>query len=298
MGMGVATPSRRKKKNGKKGKKSKASSSAPFDASASLKRLEKKYEELQQRAAKAIHGDDDEKATSAAELVVAARAVPSKSAATADWVPIAQLCLYPHVTATAAAAVSLHCRELSHAASIGARIFTTVPREQLQYAIEPIDSFHKFVYDAVIQQDGGGSSTTTAGDATEAMTKAEAREVLGVEDDERATVKQAYRKKSFLCHPDRLSSDLTDEERESAAVEYSRIQKANEVLSSGVRTNGSWYASLGGRERTDFQPVELMGITAASSVLEEQGIESAVAALDHEVVQTFVARNQAGSASL
>lgn len=278
-------------RKGKKGGKKPASPrKQPFDASAALKRLEKQYEQLQQRAAKQYDNNDngEENPHIFTEFMITARAVPSPSAATADWVPVAQLCLWSPHTAPTAAALSLHCREVSYAATLGARIFTSIPRTNLQYALEPIDSFYKYVYEPVMAQEGSSSTTPV-------MSKDQARGILGLDDDvptnnqlDRATIKQAYRRKSFEYHPDR-HRDSDDARQEHAAMEYAQIQMAYDALTSGI--GASWYATLGGRERTDFAPVEnLLSRTEASTVL--GNVQSAIASIDPEIVQTFVARNQ------
>lgn len=306
MGMGATATKKSKKKKGKKtsskgmgGKKNGATSA--FDVNASLMRLEKKYEEMLQSSTKAMHNDDESGVVS--EMVVTVRANPSKSSATADWVPVAQLSLHPHSEVSsewARAAISLYCRELSQAASLGAKIFATVPRQDIQYAIEPVESWYKHVYDTVVEV-ANDDSSGKKGEVISSMTKAEAREVLQIDNnnENQASIKQAYRRKSFEWHPDRLDPDLSEDEKENAAHEYGRIQKAYETLSSGIRSEGSsWYASLGGRERTDFRTIDLMGRDAASSLLERYKVQSAVVGLSEELVQTFVSRNQAASTTV
>ena len=324
MGMGGATT---KSKNGKNKKnktkkngmqKSNPAASSSFDASASLMRLEKVWDEMQQASNKAIHSkEEDEDDTSgsmlASEMVVTVRAAPSpnkKSAlspATADWVPVAQLCLHPHSEVSsewARAAVSLYCRELSFAATLGSKLFAKVPRQDLQYAIEPVDSFYKHVYDPIMEQKPSSSSSSDAGGALEGMTKAEARIVLDLvednsnsEEDQKSNIKRAYRKLSFQWHPDRLDKDLSESEVAHASHQYARVQKAYETLNSGIRSStSSWYASLGGRERTDFRVIDsLLGQDEAASILERFRVKSAVVGLDPEVSQSFVTRNQASA---
>lgn len=291
-----------KPKNGSKS----SSSTTPFDASAALLRLEKKYDEIQQASSRSLHSDtDDDSATTsvASEMIVAVRASNSKTASTGDWVPFANLCVHPHAEVSSEwvhAAVSLYCRELSFCATQGAKVFTAVPRNELQYAIEPVDSFFKHVYDPLMKDQQKGSENP--------MSKAEARQLLELDDDtnnngddERSRIRKSYRRKSFEWHPDRLdSANMSADEQDHAAQQYARIQKAFNILSTDVRTTGSsWYRSLGGRDRTDFQVIqELMGMDAASSILEQHSVQTAVAGLDPELVQLFVARNQATGATL
>ena len=322
MGMGMGTKSKAGAKNSKKknGKNSNGSSNnnsnkkkgAVFDVSASLLRLEKKYDEMMLSSAKSLQSEDQQVDQLAAEMVVAVRTNPStksKSAATADWVPVAQLCLRPHAEVSsewARAAVSFYCRELSHAAALGAKVFTSVPRNDLEYAIEPVESFHKYVYDHVILETHSKNNNKSNNSDNEhqinleGMTKAQARQILELDENEhdKQAIKKAYRNKSFRLHPDRLR-EHTAEEVETASVEYAKVQRAYERLTSGVRSAGtSWYASLGGKDRNDFRPIELMQREAASSVLEKFRVESAVVGLDPELVQTFVTRNQAAGASV
>jgi hypothetical protein len=309
-GMGMAANSKSKKNYSNKNKKKngKGSNTAVFDVNASLMRLEKKYEELVLAGAKSLHNDDDIDEPTA-EMVVTVRAAPNKSktAATADWVPVAQLCLRPHAEVSsewAQAAVSLYCRELSHAASLGTKAFSSVPRNDLQYAIEPTESFHKFVYDHVVleTQNNQKKSNGNVGDNDNlnGMTKAQARQVLELDEqeDDKSAIKKAYWKQSKKLHPDQLR-DHSEEQLQQASLEYAKVQKAYEKLTSGVRTAGSsWYASLGGKDRNDFRPIELLGREDASAILERYRVESAVVGLDPELAQTFVIRNQAaGSVS-
>jgi DnaJ domain len=277
-----------KPKNGSKS----SSSGTPFDASAALLRLEKKYEEIQLASSRSLHSDtDDDSASSvASEMIVAVRASNSKTASTGDWVPFANLCVHPHA-------------EVSSATQ-GAKVFSAVPRNELQYAIEPVDSFFKHVYDPLMKDQQKGSSEIP-------MSKVEARQLLELDnadddtnnndgDDERSRIKKSYRRKSFEWHPDRLDhANMSADEQDHAAQQYARIQKAFNILSSDARTAGSsWYRSLGGRDRTDFQVIqELMGMDAASSILERHSVQTAVAGLDPELVQLFVARNQATGAT-
>lgn len=296
-GMGMGTNSKKKKGN-KKATGGVKKTAAPFDVNASLLRLEKKYEEMLQKSTRAMHSDDSNSEFDlASEMVVTVRANPSKSAGTADWVPVAQLCLHPRTQVSSEwvqAAVSMYCRELSQAATFGSKIFATVPRQDMQYAIEPVESWYKHVYDTVMEHKNDKASSSAAkGEVITSMTKAEAREILEVDSTvSTSDIKQAYRKKSFQWHPDRLGSD---DDRDHAAHEFSRIQKAYETLTSGVRQEGSsWYASLGGKERTCFRIIDLMNRDDASSLLERYKVQSAIAGLSEEIVQTFVSRNQAG----
>lgn len=299
MGKGSATKSKKKKKG--KGGKPKA---APFDVNASLIRLEKKYDELMRNVAKEMRKEEDQDEHSyssyssgeiemmTSEYVIAARA-SSQTGSVPDWVPIAQLCLKrPENLSNEGAsdemvqtAVSNYCRELYHLATHGAPIFSTIARNDLQYSVESVDSFHKYVYDEVVEGKANKSPD-------QAMTKAQARKTLGIDQDaSKSDIKQAYRQLSFKLHPDRFEG--TPEECQEATNEFGRVNLAYDTLSSGVREEGvSWYESLGGKERTGFVgPINLLPMGAAQETMTRHKAEAALCGLDPEMVQTFVARH-------
>jgi len=294
-GMGMAASTKQKgngmgKKNGANGK---SGASTAFDVSASMLRLEKRYDELLMAAAKQTAKDDDEEGGSSAgekitsEYIVAARSI-AKSGGVKDWVPFAQLCLvrpeseYDNAHDVVQAAVSSYCRELSSIAAFGAPVFATLARSDLQYSIEPIQSFQKFVYDTVIE-----------GVTEQDMTKKVARETLGLDQNEsdKTVIKQSYRKLSFELHPDRFEG--SPEEQEAAAERFGRVKLAYEMLSSGVRQDGvSWYESLGGRARTEFKgPINLLPLAAAQEQMTRRNAEGGLQGIDKDLIQTFVARN-------
>ena len=250
--------------------------------------------------------DDDDRRIVTSEYVVAVRAEGYVS----DWVPIAQFCLArtsqqasvsDGVTDPAIqAGVSYYCRELSHVATLGSRIFQSIPRNLLQYSVETLDSFHKHVYETTISTSGGSAKDDPTN--TNSMTKQDAREVLELvngEAEDKSAIKRAYRTKSFAYHPDRfIGVDRTPEEIELAHTKYLRIQLAYDTLNSGIRNTStsssstiSWYQSLGGKARTDFVgPVTLLSIESGKSILETNQIESAITSMSPSIVQTFVAR--------
>ena len=326
MGMGAATKSKKKKGGKDKNKnqdKSKAfsssssssskGSSTPFDVSASIIRLDKKYDELMKNVAKKLKKEDDDAESHSSyssgevemitsEYVIAARAGSSKKGSVPDWVPIAQLCLKRPETqyhegasdAMVQTAVSVYCRELSHMAAAGAPVFSTIARNELQYSVESQDSFFKYVYDEVIE----GKSKKSP---DQAMTKAQARITLkllkdGEKEDAnneitKSDIKQAYRSLSFELHPDRFKG--TPEECEEATNQFGRVKLAYDTLLSGVREEGkSWYESLGGKERTGFVgPVNLLSLAAAQETMMKHKAEGALCGLDPTMVQSFVARH-------
>jgi len=319
MGSSIKSKSTKKKKNGRnkypKSSKNGNGSRTPFDVSASLLRLEKRYDRLLLAAAKRLQEEeeeddyDDDIVTT--EYVIAARDKTFKIVS--DWVPVAQLCLAR--TARDAhgsegscshqvrAALSLYCREISHVAGLGSRIFPSIPRSDLEYSVETVDSFYKYVYDVVVeperssssganQQAGGGQHGPTK------MSKREARAVLQISEEEDCSlqdIKTRYRRLSFDCHPDRVAQ-LTEAERQAAAEEFGIVKLAYETLteSGWVRKDGaSWYESIGGRARTDFVgPIELLPLAKAE--IELASCQSAVIGLDPDLVQAFVTRSRTG----
>lgn len=295
-GMGIAV-SLKKKRSKKK--------NAPFDVNASLMRLEKLYDAISLANAKAVQSDDDidHDDIVTTEYVIAARSTKiSDTKSIADWVPVAQMCVArPLCDAKSSegvadisvqAVVSHYCREIFHAATLGSPMFRSLPRNEIQYSVETLDSFHKHVYEVIVdgKKDGGKIDG-------ERMSKVQARVVLKLDDDvnDMLVIKRAYRGLSFELHPDRLvGTDKSREEVQSSSEEYALVKLAYETLSSGVRKNeGSWYESLGGRARTDFRPISLLSLDEAKEYMSRIKMQSAIVGLDPEMVQTFVIRNQA-----
>ena len=316
-GAGVAAPAKKNgmaKGNGmgssksKKGGKAKSSSS--FDVSSALLRSEKRYDEILLASNKLLARDgaaekEDPRWASAkdtsqddimtGEYIVAVRDL--KTMGVSDWIPVAQLVVarpsweYQEGTSDEAvkAAVSANCRELSYAATLGAKKFTTCARSDLQYSVESRDSFFKFVYEAVIE----GGAKQAKNSPEQSMSKAKARETLGLDSDNnnKSEIKKSYRNLAFDLHPDRFEG--TEEETAAAAIRFDQVKLAYETMGSGIREEGaSWYQSLGGRARTEFVgPLDLMQLTAATEYVETKKIHSAVIGLDRDLTQGFVARN-------
>jgi hypothetical protein len=303
-GMGMGGAGAVKKKGGKKSKKPSSSvtkAATPFNVNSSLLRMEKKYDELLLNAAKELQKEEDEHFRNSSshtpmmtsEYVIAARSVSKRSVP--DWVPIAQLCLarpeseYEEGASDAMvqSAISAFCRELSHVAANGAPVFATIARNELQYSVESVESFHKHVYDEVV--DGNANKNQD-----ETMRKVEARQILGLDSTttEKTEIKQAYRKLSFELHPDRFKG--TPEECEEAKIRFSKVKLAYETLSSGVRGEEgiSWYESLGGRARTGFVgPIDLLPLAAAQEHMRSRNAAGAIVGLEPPLVQSFVARH-------
>lgn len=306
-GMGMAT--RSKPKKGKKQRK--ASATTPFDVAKSMVKSEKLYEELLVDSAKAwMNEDDDAPMEMTTEYIVAARGTPNGSneappTGAADWIPVVQLCLVRPdenddedavVAAQLRAAVASYRREIHHAACLAApSAFRALPRNGIEYSVEPLASFHRHVYEDVIEGKRG---------AGPGMTKARAREILDLEAGctDAAGIKTAYRKQSYQHHPDRVRED----DKEAASDRFAQIRTAYDTLNSGVRrtaTSGngaasspsSWYESLGGRDRTDFSgPLDLSSVEEVGA-LGNTACKSAVTGIDPDLAMTFVARNQAAA---
>eukprot|EP00977_Amphora_coffeiformis_P011698 scaffold2829_cov147-Amphora_coffeaeformis.AAC.6 len=297
-GFGRAVASKKKSSN-KKTKK--VLSTTPFDVSASLLRMEKVYDELSHTETKRIRREDDiddPNEIVTAEYMIATRCSP----VIADWVPVAQIILarpllYAEASEGSAdplvrAAISQYCREISHVAGMGSKVFQSLPRNSMQYAVESVESFHKHVYEVAIEGKNENANNE------QVMTKAEARRLLQIDDRvELADIKRTYRKMSMALHPDRFVGQ-SDDAKETGAAQYAKIKLAYETLQSGIR-NGkqSWYESLGGRARTDFSVVSnLFSFKEAEELMTKQRAKAAVCGLDPELVQTFVARSQSATA--
>ena len=323
MGMGVAAAT---KKNGKKNKKNKknkrgaspvaAASTAPFDVAKSALKSEKLYDEIMTSAAKALLSDVDDPEEVTSEYMIVARGAPdaspsspSSSGGAADWIPVAQLCLVRRLalddgedvlTTQLCAAVSRYRREIHFTACQAApSAFGALPRDRVEYGAEPLESFHRHVYEDVIEGKRGGED---ANGEARGMTKAAAREVLELEAGcaDVGLIKTAFKRQAARHHPDRAA----EEDKAAASERFARIRNAYNTLNSGVRHNGangdarhSWFASLGGRDRTDFVgPLTLLSAKEVDA-LRSPSCKSAMIGIDPDLTMTFVARNQAAGLS-
>lgn len=290
------------------------------------------------------NNDDDandiKEETIFSEFVVAAKYNPKKknnnnknnknnkivgSSSVLDWLPIGQICLSrpynsndERIPNDLIDAVSLNCRELSHMASITVPIFSKLPRQDIQYSVETMESWYKYVYDNIMENNQDSSSSSSDSSSSK-WSKKDARVALGLPEDcnDLKEIKAAYRKLSFKYHPDRFvtivnqdeETEETEKERKEANIKYTQIKQAYEFLmmsggmmdssssdTSSSSTGLSWYESLGGRERTDFKgPLKLISIQEASERKEKGNWESAVVGIDPSVAMNFNARNQANS---
>lgn len=339
-------------KTKKKSKKSKQRANGgddkprSFDAPAAYARSERLYDRMMLESFKRQNDDDDQNNVAddrllvTSEYVVAAkrdRSTTTFASSVSDWIPVAQLCVErargrDDDETLVSHAVSAQCREIHHAATIAAPVFSSVPRNDVRYSVEPLESFHRHVYNVVLE--AGSSDNSVSGrsndndeDDTVVSSLERAREVLGVDagSTDASEFKRAYRTLSFKHHPDRFvvaddgdDDDAHEAKKAAAESDYRRVKNAYEfVLRSGVtarRTTSSslssdngnitvgrgWYEALGGRDRTDFRPIKLVQLQDAQKGMErclqtEGGYRSAIFGLDPEIVMAFVARNQANA---
>lgn len=325
-------------KNGFGGGKSSSSSSSstqkkktPFDASSALIRSAKLYEELSLKASKVMaaavendeedyDGEDDKDEEVYSEFLIAAKYVsptqedgPPGSAGLSDWVPVAQLCLIrnrstlPSTNTQLHSAVSTHCREIYHAAQTVAPIFNNIPRSHIRYSAEPLDSFFKYVYDNVL------SDSSPQPHSDEVMTKAKARDILGItleSTNDLSLIKQRYRTLSMQYHPDSAVTtavtstqvDDDDDNDNDISAKFRQVRLAYDTLCSGIRvtdatgtTTGSFYETLGGKDRTDFLHIPPLISPDEARNSMSKTMQSAVIGLDSDTVMAFVTRNLAAS---
>lgn len=328
-------------KNGFGGGKPSSSSSSstqikktPFDASSALIRSAKLYEELSLKASKVMaaavendeenyEGEDDKDEEVYSEFLIAAKYVsptqedgcsyPPGSAGLSDWVPVAQLCLIRNRSTLSStntqlhSAVSTHCREIYHAAQTVAPIFNNIPRSHIRYSAEPLDSFFKYVYDNVL------ADSSPQPQSDEVMTKAQARDILGIpleSTNDLSLIKQRYRTLSMQYHPDSAVTtavtstqvDDDDDDDIDISAKFRQVRLAYDTLCSGIRVTdatgtatGSFYETLGGKDRTDFLHIPTLISPDEARNNMSKTMQSAVIGLDSDTVMAFVTRNLAAS---
>jgi hypothetical protein len=171
-------------------------------------------------------------------------------------------------------AAKLHCREVWESACQSAPSLRKLPRNSIEYAFEPLDTFG----DVIEVVDGKGAST------------ANALKTLGVSKGASAAdIKAAHRKLIMTLHPDRVAS-LPEEEQDAARKRFEQVQEAYEVLGGGSGDSiSSWYESLGSG-RADFfsGPIDLRK-PVDGGLLEYW--TAAVCPLDMELTNKFITRN-------
>ncbi|GMI43825.1 hypothetical protein TrCOL_g3097 [Triparma columacea] len=272
---------------------------ASFDAPAALLKSEKLYEELEKCAFREVVSDSETESIFR-EYVITARS--ASCPALSDWVPICLLGLHTSTTATdlfesgiISDAVSTYCREIVQAGVVGSKAFREVGTNSIEYAVESQSSFTDFVYDKVYnvkKQDNGGT-----------MKRSDALKVLGLEDGfEKAKLKTVYRKLTMKYHPDRFVGEGTEEESKAASDKFDEAKRAYELLDGAiVEEGGSWYESLGGKERNEFKTVSVQKIgvkrLGEEMKLDLGGWRAAVRCLDSEIIGFFMSRNGNRSAA-
>jgi len=231
-----------------------------------------------------------------------------------DWVPCVQLAILDKKE------VVFDNKFLSIAAATFARevhcaITTQIPSTSkiaaplLEYAVEPLDSFEKFVYpmfDPSFKDEKG-----------DRMGKQEALTVLFPEPPatapDAAAIKKAYRKLSMKYHPDAsigASESELEAITEANAKGFSRVQAAYTILGAQTHSSGlSWYEALGGTDRTDFsRKLDLsaygqkIGVAHDGAVRghgdKERGSWSqAVQSVDADIANFFATRNALSAAN-
>lgn len=211
-----------------------------------------------------------------------------------DWVPVALIALHcPGVSDVAAlvpGALASARREILEAGGQAVPKLRTAPRDRIEFAFEPLHSFHKNVHEGLSKRGG---------------TRDEARRTLGVEPSASAAdVKKAHRKLVMELHPDRF---VGNEAGAAAALERMlAVSEAYEELGGGARGGGgsaSWYERIGGKSRTSFAAAGRLGKEDAQPWIDAAsvaGYRLGVCPLEAELALDFVARNvmRAASASV
>lgn len=258
-----------------------------------LAQATKVYEQLD-----AIVGKDAEQ-TPVTQWSVTVRA--EGIAELSDWVPVALLALHmPNVSEPAAlmpAALASARREILEAGGQAIPKLRTAPRDRIEYAFEPLHSFHKNVHEGLSRIGG---------------TREEARKTLGVEAGASAAeLKRAHRKLVMELHPDRF---VGDEAGAAAALERMlAVSEAYEELgggrgggggragdAGGAKPASSWYEGIGGKTRVNFACAGKLGKDDAQPWLDavsQHGYRLGVSPLDTELSLDFVARNVMRTAS-
>eukprot|EP00897_Mesotaenium_endlicherianum_P001757 jgi/Mesen1/1609/ME000134S00724 len=174
-----------------------------------------------------------------------------------------------------APAARVRQRELAECAVRGAKTLQQVPREQLEYAYESIDSFYTHVV--------GQASEVSTGAGEECPYA-----ILGLtRGADSAEVRTAYRALAAAHHPDRHINGNQLEAEE----QFKKVKEAYEVIRStgleGAAALGSNYAAIGGNQREGLsEPLSLAGIKPGGSL--PAGMQVAVRPLNPDLVQRFL----------
>lgn len=332
-------------------KKSGENNKAPYDVAKAWLKSKKLYDELLSESNKVSFTVDEDGGLDSSsvdsgedittEYIIAARCrLPETGGgnnsntnnnaalrSASDWIPVAQLCIVRPIQPEGGsgashdevrhalplrAAVSYYCREIYFAATLATPALKSLPRNNVEYSYEPVDSWIRHVYEDVIEGKVSDSYIDGATGVKVDMTKSKAREVLGLEAGctDASLIKSAYKKESMACHPDRFitTNGVSKEEVEEYTKRFGLVKMAYDALNSGIRDEqnniaavdttiqrSSWYESLGGKQRTDFVgPIDLMSMDEANSLC-NKAFRSAVIGLDTDLTNAFVLRNQAAA---
>lgn len=223
------------------------------------------------------------------KYVLTLRSLESSSPAEfSDWVPVT-LCnlvcstdanptdLMPDV-------VGALCREVYEAGAQAYPVLRKASPQSIEYAFESMNGFENHIFDGLLGRP---------------ERRAEAAKVLGVEvGASPAEVKKAHRGFMKSLHPDMFIGD--EEGAEKANEQMLEVQNAYGTLGGGMGTaSGSWYASVGGKERVDFSgPLtkEQLGALGKPRLAQEMkmtlgGWRAGVFPMEPSVTKEFVTRN-------
>jgi len=177
---------------------------------------------------------------SVSKYAVALRSSAPAAAEISDWVPVALLAVASESAdpnGLVPSAVGASVKEILEGACLNFPSLRKVPRETLQYATEPLDSFESHVYEGLQGR---------------AERRAEAKKTLGIEGSASAAeVKRAHRKLMQQLHPDSFVGD--EEGAEEAKARMLDVQAAYGELGGGQGAgSGSFYQRIGGKARVGF----------------------------------------------
>jgi len=278
----MGTSSKKRKAQRNSGKRKAGPRPQPVNYAALVRASEAQHNKI---TAQYEPGENDD-GTVMTEWIVAARVREGQPVVPmlTDWVPVATIVALAHEQATHNLAretvVGQLKKEISECVHLVSASLRSVDRDGLEYALEPVDSFSSHVMD---------------------RSKYEKHDDLyrdlGLEPGATPReIKTAYRKIAAQCHPDTFAT--RPEGQEEAAARLKKAQDAYTILGGGVGTDNedSWYASLGGRARTDFSgPLSTKGHTqkrlGQELPLEGGGFRLALAPLKPEMAQEFLFRN-------
>eukprot|EP00668_Euglena_longa_P040608 GGOE01053464.1.p1 GENE.GGOE01053464.1~~GGOE01053464.1.p1 ORF type:complete len:457 (+),score=71.06 GGOE01053464.1:138-1508(+) len=252
-----------------------------IDTKALLRQSEKEHEKLC-----STYGHDTSSDIVLAEYIVAARSKATGKAepSLSGWVPICSTVVVANTMAQKQlrkpVLIAHLCREFSETLAQISPVLRAYPRKDLEYSLEPWSSFDTYVLNR--------KSTKDAALFAE----------LGLQPGaDSSDIKAAYRKLASQLHPDLHRANPAVQEANSARMR--RIQEAYTALGGGYgESRDCWYASLGGRARTEFSGVvDLSGVKMGGELLgldlpfELGGLRCAVSPLPTHVPAEFLQMN-------